>query len=87
MYIASTEKYPGAFEEESIAALVKKAANSRQQFTEVFQYIDDIEVYISASELISINNQVANVRKVITDNIRDTEFYNQETARLIYDRI
>lgn len=87
MYIASTENYPGAHEGETVAELIKKAANFAEEITEVFQYIDDIEVYISASELTSINNQVADVRKMITDNIRDTEFYNQETARLIYDRI
>lgn len=85
MYIASTEKYRGAFEEESIAALVKKAAYSTGDLTEVFQYIDDVEVYVPTGELDIINDHIQDARIMIDNNCRDTDFYNQETARLIYD--
>lgn len=90
MYIASTENYPGAFEKDTILDIIKAAGNTiwnLGEITEVYQIIDDVEVYLPESEIKLINEKVKDIQTMIADNVRDTEFYNQETARLIYDRI
>lgn len=92
MYIASTENYTGAYEEDSIEELIKEVAKnsweSEEKLVEVFQYNDeDVEVYVSKAELDFINQEIQEWRESIKIDIRDTDFYNQETRMLIYDRI
>lgn len=92
MYVANTTNYPGAYEKETLDALIRGVADhtwdSEEELTAVFQFNDDdIEIYVSDTELDRINREIQEYREMIKINIRDTEFYNQETRMLIYDRI
>lgn len=90
MYIASTENYRGAYEAETLWDIIKKAGEalweSEAELTEVYLSLDN-DNYLLEEELKLVNKQVNDIKIKIRNNVTDTEFYNQETARLIYDRI